>query len=124
MHRDTRPKRLLVVDDEAQLRAVLTGLLTLEGYVVDEADNGLVALTRMRQVLPDGMVLDLMMPIMGGRRLVELMRAEPSLAGIPFILVSAALGLKDACLALSPHACVAKPYDMDVLLDSVRRLVY
>lgn len=124
MHCDIPRKRVLVVDDEASLRAMVRDVLSVEGYDVDAASNGLDALNRMRRVPPDGMVLDLMMPVMDGRRLVEVMRAERLLAGIPFILVSAAFGLEEACQSLSAVACLTKPYDIDALLQTVWRLVH
>jgi DNA-binding response OmpR family regulator len=116
-------KRVLVVDDDSDLRAVMSEALASEGYIVDAARNGVDALIRMREVLPDGLVLDLMMPVMDGRSLVKAMRSERTLAGIPFLLVSAAFDLEEACRSLSPGACLSKPYDVDVLLRTIGRLV-
>ena len=123
MNGDPRPKRVLVVEDEATLRAVVSELLRGEGYIVDAAANGQDALQCMRRAPPDCMVLDLMMPIMDGRQLVKAMRADRLLAGIPFILVSAAFGLEEACRSLSALGCFSKPYDIHALVQTLRRVM-
>ena len=120
----TRPSgRVLVVDDEAPLRAVICDLLISDGYVVDQAVNGEDAIIRMRSSPPGAIVLDLMMPVMDGRALVQAMRDDQLLTDIPFILVSAGLGLHEACTELAAHACLSKPFEIDALLAAVHDLL-
>jgi CheY-like chemotaxis protein len=114
--------RVLVVDDEPTLREVIAAYLEDSGYVVDQAENGVQALDRMRTARPDVMVLDLVLPIMDAHELVGVMRREPGFAAVPVILLSAAADLPKATEALQPRASLAKPVDLDVLLAVVERV--
>ena len=113
------PGRILVVDDEPSVRALVRDVLHLDGYIVDEATNGADALDKMRNAPPSAIVLDLMMPIMGGRRVAQAMHQEQALAGIPFILVSADPRLQEVCHDLAAYACLQKPFEIDALLAAV-----
>jgi CheY-like chemotaxis protein len=63
----TRPKRILVVDDEPGVRRLLADLFASEGYLVSEASDGARALDGLQFLVPDVVILDLMMPVMSGR---------------------------------------------------------
>jgi CheY-like chemotaxis protein len=117
--RATAGRRILVVDDEPSMRALVRDVLHLDGYIVDEAANGVDALGKMRGAPPSAVVLDLMMPVMGGRRVAESMHQEQALTGIPFILLSADPGLQEACHDLAAAACLHKPFEIDALLAAV-----
>jgi CheY-like chemotaxis protein len=67
-------------------------------------------------------VLDLLMPVMGGRAFIESCREEPRLATVPVILLSAAHDLTQTTEQLQPRASLAKPIDLDVLLAIVDRV--
>ena len=114
--------RVLVVDDEPTLRDVVADYLQDSGYIVDQAEDGVRALERMRVARPDVIILDLMLPVMGARELVSAMRATPGLAAIPIVLLSAAHDLPRATEELQPRASLAKPVDLDVLLAVVARV--
>jgi CheY-like chemotaxis protein len=92
------------------------------GYTVDEAENGAEALNRMRDAIPDVVVLDLLMPIMGGRAFVQACREDARLGAVPVVLLSAAHDLAQATEQLQPRASLAKPVDLDVLLAVVDRV--
>ena len=115
----TAPRRILVVDDEPSIRALVRDVLHLDGYIVDEATNGADALGKMRNAPPSAVVLDLMMPVMGGRRVAQAMHQERALTDIPFILVSADPRLQEACDELAASACLHKPFEIDALLTAV-----
>jgi CheY-like chemotaxis protein len=119
-----RNRRVLVVEDERTIRKSIAGYLEDAGYTVDEAENGAEALERMRSALPDIVVLDLLMPVMGGRALIEAARQEPRLAMVPVILLSAAHDLAEATEQIQPRASLAKPVDLDVLLAIVDRVTH
>jgi CheY-like chemotaxis protein len=114
--------RVLVVDDEPTLREVVAAYLEDSGYVVDQAENGVQALHRMRTARPDVIVLDLVLPVMDAHELVSVMRSEPGFAAVPVILLSAATDLPKATEELQPRASLAKPVDLDVLLAVVARV--
>jgi CheY-like chemotaxis protein len=119
-----RNRRVLVVEDERTIRTSIAGYLEDAGYTVDEADNGAEALERMRVALPDVVVLDLLMPVMGGRAFMQAAREEPRLATVPVILLSAAHDLARAAEQMQPRASLAKPVDLDVLLAVVDRVTH
>ena len=114
--------RVLVVDDEPTLRDVIAAYLEDSGYVVDQAEDGVQALERMRTARPDVVVLDFVLPVMDARELMRVMRATPRFAAIPVVLLSAAHDLPRVTAELQPRASLAKPVDLDVLLAVVARV--
>jgi CheY-like chemotaxis protein len=117
-----RGRRVLVVEDERTIRHSIAGYLQDAGYTVDEAENGAEALNRMHDAIPDVVVLDLLMPIMGGRAFVQACRDDARLGAVPVVLLSAAHDLAQATEQLQPRASLAKPVDLDVLLAVVDRV--
>ena len=115
-------RQVLIVDDEASMRAVIHDVLTSDGYVVIEAKNGAEAITRMHVSMPGALVLDLMMPVMDGRTLVRTMRQDELLARVPFLLVSAGPSLEEACKELAANGCLNKPFEIEALLAAVHDL--
>jgi CheY-like chemotaxis protein len=81
---------ILVVDDESAIAETLSELLRWKGYEVMTAANGQSALDAMRQRLPSIVMLDYMMPVMDGLQTLTAIRADPTLAATPVILMSAA----------------------------------
>jgi CheY-like chemotaxis protein len=105
------PRRVLVVDDEPAVRVTLSGFLEKAGYVVESASNGQTCLRVLQRApAPDLLVLDLMMPVLTGFEVLAVMRAEPALAAIPVIILTATPGhtAKD----LHVDAVLKKPFDM------------
>lgn len=86
-----RRSRILVVDDNADMREYLTGLLTSH-WDVDTATNGEVALAKARQRRPDLVLSDVMMPVMDGISLLAELRSDPTTNTVPVILLSARAG--------------------------------
>ncbi len=80
---------ILVVDDQASSRMTLASLIEPEGYRVAFATNGAEALTQMRLVAPDLVLLDVMMPEMDGFEVCRRLRADPALALIPVVMITA-----------------------------------
>ncbi len=78
----------LVVDDEASMRSVLRHLLELEGWAVEEAEDGRAALELSHTRPPDLILTDLEMPRMGGEELARRLRQEPRLGSIPLLAIS------------------------------------
>jgi CheY-like chemotaxis protein len=107
---------VLVVDDDQAIREVIAEVLRDEGYEVVCAENGVQALDELRKDHPPNLVLlDLMMPVMSGWEVLEQLQSDDHLAQIPVVVVSAmnAPGVRE-------H--LAKPIDLDRLLDTVGRL--
>lgn len=87
---DQRPIRVLLVEDDRDLRGALSELLRLEHLDVVEARDGLEALHHLRsgEPAPDVILLDLVLPILSGRELRQVQLEDPALAGIPVVLLS------------------------------------
>ena len=116
-----RPKHVLVVDDEDAIRAVVSEVLADEGYDVQTARNGREAVDLVRDWRPDLIVLDLMMPIMDGRRFLEACRRQCLCRDVPIILMSAGRRASELS-GLSVQAFIAKPFDLDDLLATVQHV--
>ena len=115
-------KKILVVDDKKELRELLKSYLTPEGFNVVEASDGQEALYVARHEKPDLIILDLMMPEMGG---YEFMRPYSREADTPIIILTAKLEESDKVLGLELGAddYVTKPFSMRELTARVRAVL-
>jgi CheY-like chemotaxis protein len=112
---------LLLVEDDSEIRELLTEMLEGEGFSVALATNGVEALERLRRDRPCVVILDLMMPVMDGWQLRSRMLDDASLADIPVIVVSGAGDLVETSAALQAKDVFAKPVRWPILLDAIRR---
>src|SRR5437016_4158310 len=80
--------RILVVDDDAAVRSILSDALRQAGYEVDCVCNGLQALTAFSKHRPDAMVLDMAMPMMDGPTLMRTLRDQTRWGAIPVVVIS------------------------------------
>jgi CheY-like chemotaxis protein len=110
--------RILVVDDEPDLRFVLRRFFTRAGHEVTEAGDGAAALALVHQSPPDLVVTDMMMPVMGGVELIRRLRADPVTAAIPILSVSG-----DRHLAVGADAALAKPYQRAEIIAAAEGLL-
>jgi CheY-like chemotaxis protein len=110
--------RILVIDDDSDIREVVGEALAFEGHEVASARDGAEGLARCHVFHPDLILLDLMMPGMNGWDFRRAQRRDASLARIP-VLVVTALG-HDPDIEVA--AVLAKPFRLDDLLAHVRRL--
>jgi len=109
---------ILVVDDESNMRFLIRMILERAGYTVLEAPHGVAALQRAKESPPDLVVTDLMMPVMGGRELVERLRADPGTASIPIVVLSS----NASSVATTADAILGKPFEPESLLEAARSL--
>ena len=112
---------ILVVDDEFGMAETLRDLLRDEGYKAEAVFSGQQAMERMALERPRLVLTDYMMPAMNGPELVEAMRAHPTLADVPVVMMSSApphFWSHLPCAALLP-----KPFRLKPLLEVVRRLI-
>jgi CheY-like chemotaxis protein len=108
---------ILVVEDDADIRAALSSILGGEGYAVFCANDGCEALGLLRRGLrPDAILLDLMMPVMSGWQVMEALVEDCELCKTPVVVVSAS---HDA--PAGAQAFLAKPFGIDALLSTVER---
>ncbi len=111
--------RVLIVDDDPQLRRVLKMTLAAEGYEVESARSGEDALQTLREMHFDLMLLDMNMPGMGG---LETCRAVRASSEMPIIILTVRNSEQDKVVALDVGAddCVAKPFSTPELLARIR----
>jgi DNA-binding response OmpR family regulator len=112
--------RVLVVEDDPSVRGLLHTLLTGEGYEVSTASDGLAGLVKASTAKPDLMLLDLMMPDLGGVRVLEELRSDPALADVPVIVVTGKLEAVPSLRGLLGDDNVfVKPFGVAELLERV-----
>ncbi|HEY0143375.1 MAG TPA: response regulator [Thermoanaerobaculia bacterium] len=114
--------KVLVVDDDSAIRALVSRVLRRATYAVAEASNGLEALQKLRAEPYDTVVLDLMMPVMSGYEVVRYLETHDD-AGVPCIIIMSAAAeqaLEDARSA-NVHALIRKPFELDTLLAALEQ---
>jgi CheY-like chemotaxis protein len=115
-------KFILLIDDDIVTQETVSLILAGDGCRVAAARNGAEALARLRQAActPDLIVLDLKMPVMDGHTFCRNCQQEPSLAGIPLVILSAAPDVAEQAAALGATAHLQKPFDAIDLLTTLR----
>jgi diguanylate cyclase (GGDEF)-like protein len=115
------PKRILVVDDNADMRRMLRYRLSLAGYAVTEAASGEEMLRKVKDVVPDLIILDIVMPGMDGMAAKIKMNEDPDLARVPVIFLSGKDQVGDRVSALGSGAddYITKPFESREMLARV-----
>ena len=118
------PYRILVVDDEPDIRRLNTEVLAKSGYHVEDADDGAVAWRALSARKYDLLITDIHMPTVTGLELVERLRAND--VALPVILMSATLPAEDVTLhpRLQIQATLKKPYTIAELLVTVQKVLH
>ena len=116
--------RVLVVDDDDVIRQLITVNLELEGFEVETASDGQDCLDKVKEIEPDVVTLDIMMPRMDGWETAVKLREDPDTAGIKVVLLSARAQEADLQRGnrIGVDAYLTKPFDPDELIAVVRRL--
>lgn len=117
-------KRILIVDDEPDIRTFLSMTLEATDYLVTVAEDGLQASQMARHLRPDVIILDVMMPGMDGISVLRGLRADAETADIPVVLLTAKAGDADTWAGWEAGAnyYMTKPFDIDHLLDFLESL--
>jgi len=104
--------RVLVVDDEPDVLLLCRINLEFEGYEVEEAANGAQALDKIRANPPDAVLLDVMMPEVDGWQVLETVKADPALAHIPIVMLTAKVQETDQMRGWTSGAAeyITKPF--------------
>lgn len=115
---------VLVVDDERDIRALLTTLLSNVGYTVLEAADGLAATKMACQERPDVILLDVSMPAVDGLEVLKRLRGSPETRSIPVILLTAMAGLKtdfDSVARYGDTFYITKPWGRGAIERAIKR---
>ncbi|GBO54407.1 adenylate cyclase [Pseudanabaena sp. lw0831] len=117
--------KILIVDDNRDLRGYLRRVLNQAGYSVISAHNGAHGYTQAQEYRPDLIVTDLMMPQVSGLDLIAMIRQDPQLSGIPMILLTAKANEETRIegTEMGADAYLAKPFNDRELLAEVRNLL-
>src|SRR5262249_28294269 len=119
----TQP-RILIIEDERALTKLLTYNLEREGYEAIVANDGQEGLRKAQTLLPDIIILDLMLPILGGLDVCRELRAGERTRDIPIVMLTAKAEETDQIVGFSMGAddYVTKPFSVKVLLQRLRAL--
>jgi CheY-like chemotaxis protein len=113
------PRRVLIVDDDPDVRSALGEILASEGCAVTEAGDGWEGLRVAREERPDLILLDLMMPRMDGFQFRTAQRGDAAIASIPVVVISGSDA--DAGQGFGAAAYLHKPFDLGALVATVDR---
>lgn len=109
---------ILIADDDPDILELITALLTEEGFHTVGFSDGLAALHHIRAQRPAVAIIDMAMPVMDGRELIERLRQEPG-PPLPVIAMSAAFH-PSSIQPLEVEAFLTKPFDLEELLEHVQ----
>ncbi len=113
--------KILVVDDEAEVRNVVATILKQAGYDVVEAEHGLIGYSKAQSENPDLVLLDLMMPVVDGFEVLRRLKENPSTWSIPVIILTAKIDAASEreCMQLGAADYIKKPWGPSELQDRI-----
>lgn len=117
--------RVLVVDDRSDNLFLLQTILESEGYDVDIAESGAIALAKVKETPPDLILMDVMMPDMNGYDTTFRIRQDSSIPFIPILMVTAHEDVSEVQgLALGANDFIRKPIDFEQLLSKISAFLH
>lgn len=116
-------KKILFIEDETALVAMMKVRLEASGYEMSSAANGEEGLAKAKQEMPDLVLLDIIMPKMDGLTVCSHLKGDPKTKKIKIIIISAAARkeLPKKCNAAGADDLVTKPFDAQELLDKIAK---
>jgi CheY-like chemotaxis protein len=118
-------KKILLADDEEDIKSVVTLFLQSKGYEIITAYDGLSALDMARTEKPDLILLDVMMPVVNGYEVCSRLKADEELRDIPVVMLSAMAQSESVDKGLSAGAVdyIVKPFDPVSMEQTIRRVL-
>src|SRR5512138_2371017 len=119
------PKNLLLADDSITIQKVVGITFANEDFKVTSVDNGEDAITKARELRPDVILADVVMPRKNGYEVCEAVKGDPSLRSIPVLLLAGTFEAFDEARARAAKADghIAKPFESGALINRVKELV-
>ena len=119
------PKRILIVEDTADLLAHIVELLRMEGYLVTAVSNGREALKLLAKIQPDLIITDLLMPEMNGFDFIGQVRGHAIWNKVPILVFSAMPPHENEkkVLELGANSYLKKPATLETLIEAVNKLI-
>ena len=120
--------KILIIDDEKDMRAYLSALFKKAGYEVESASNGEEGLEVAKTFMPDLITLDVLMPKKSGVRAYRELRTGPDTQQIPIVILTGLTKQEDffsdeLSFVKQPDAIVEKPIDRDAFLETVKGVI-
>ncbi len=118
---ETQKDRILFVDDDPELRSIVRDQLALKGFSIDEAEDGLIAMQKVKEEAYDLLLLDITMPGKSGLDVLKFVKEHSPKCRV--IMLTGVVGLSVAIesLKLGADDYITKPYKMEYLLSSIRK---
>lgn len=118
-------KRIFIADDDEIIVDSLSKLLTISGFEISSTRNPKEVVSKIKNFKPDLVLMDLLMPGLGGIELCEILNSDKDTEGIPIIVISALAGQADIKKAyqLGVVGYITKPYDFMSLLQEINKAI-
>jgi len=113
---------ILIVDDDPHIRKMLVEVLSLEGYPTETAVNGEEALTILAASGPRVVLLDLLMPVLDGRGVMDALNADPTARAQHKVILVSAINNLEGARDLSPDGMLPKPFTVNQLINVLEPL--
>src|SRR5262245_13775095 len=114
--------RILIIDDDQDIRDIMTIVLRAEGHEVVTAVDGVEGLEQLRLgSRPSLIFVDMMMPRLDGRAFLEAMRSDPKIADVPVVILTGHPAARNEAKELGTAGYLVKPVELDELLGTIRR---
>ena len=118
------PLTILAIDDSSTMRRLVQSTLSMSGYSVEVAEDGIDGLEKLEKVNPDLVITDINMPRLDGFGVIEGVRAHPTYNRIPILTLTteSAAELKQRARNAGASGWIVKPFDRDKLLMAIKRV--
>jgi len=118
-------RTILLVDDEIEVCRIIRDYLEKKNFKVSEAHNGTEALTALNNFKPDLIILDVIMPVMGGFELLEKLKGDGSYANVPVIMLTVKSDPQhlERGISLQADFYLPKPFKLDNLMNFINLIV-
>lgn len=115
-------KKILIVDDEQDIVETLKFMLEAQGYECSCAYDGETGLNMAKEIIPDLMILDVMMPKMNGYKISRLLKYDAKYKDIPILMVTARSQDEDKLIGIETGAneYITKPFELDDVINKVK----
>lgn len=113
--------KILIIDDEANLRETINELLTYSGYEVYEAENGKDGIEKIKETEPNLILCDIMMPFLDGYGFMDELK-KTKFSQIPVLFISAKVSVEDQVkgISLGAKGYIEKPFKLETLISAVK----
>jgi CheY-like chemotaxis protein len=116
----TSPTTILIIEDDEELRSIYRQALERENYIVHEATDGADALQRIENIKPDLIILDMMMPRMGGPTVLQILRQNPAFNHVHFVVITAYPQFRESALSYNVDQFLTKPVRPGDIVQAVQ----